>query len=583
MTWNKVYAGPEKRFNELKDIIRDHIFSRPPKKPPEQLFDELKKEYESLEKFYQVSKNKLALLFVKHNFFLSYSFKYIDTDLTKSFGFFIKSIIYLFERDLERSFPKESFERLLGAYLSFLVRIQDRKGEIRINSIGDDIDTLLKLSTKIKRFDSERLGNLVSNIFQITLLSNIEKRVHGAELKLSMKRADEMDKYINELNTIEQVMSAFDMPTYIMSLTFGLRYTIRRKQLHCVLGQLYFERAQERIQSLEKKKIYYIDQMLNFSERSLKTFKKYLKCRIKEKEEGINLAIALMELDVLVAQYYDEAYKKKDIFKALRKMDEIKHFLVRKYFYEKIKIKSTLMEYFSREWALLHIFSKIIIFSEEVERSIDKMDAEWQKNVLKEIVRDLQEKQELFKYKLDRESKFFLKITSSQFTGGFTEYFIHELFQEFHEHAAVDQTSPEEFKDLMQCVKNTANVEDIKRNDFIEEGKPDIDIHVKRQGAVFIKNCLISTEEKNRIRREFNLCKNNGIKKIFYSINFVKNMANIKDIDDFLNIMNQEYPNIVFHTFDIKDMVEAFLNELKRFGKSKLNFSNIELERVIYH
>jgi len=67
--------------------------------------------------------------------------------------------------------------------------------------------------------------------------------------------------------------------------------------------------------------------------------------------------------------------------------------------------------------------------------------------------------------------------------GNFSEYFIHELCQEFFEYGLVDYKTPSDFRELLESIK-LVRKDDIRLNDVLEKDKPDIDIHIKNKCAI---------------------------------------------------------------------------------------------------
>jgi len=152
--------------------------------------------------------------------------------------------------------------------------------------------------------------------------------------------------------------------------------------------------------------------------------------------------------------------------------------------------------------------------------------------------------------------------------------------QEFFECGLIDDKTPSDFRDLLECIKLVSK-EDIKLNDVLEKGKPDIDIHIKNKCAIFLKNAKIESNEMKKIWGEINLCNKNGIHKIFYCINFIKNIEKIEYVRKSFEKIKKYYVDLNLEVFDIKDVVNVLLAELKRSGKSKLNFSELDLYRVL--
>jgi len=73
----------------------------------------------------------------------------------------------------------------------------------------------------------------------------------------------------------------------------------------------------------------------------------------------------------------------------------------------------------------------------------------------------------------------------------------------------------------------------------------------------------------------------NEINKVFYGINFIKNIEKIEYIRRSFEKIKLNDSTLDVKVFDIKDLVSVFLYELKKSGKSKLNFSQFNLYRIL--
>ena len=370
--------------------------------------------------------------------------------------------------------------------------------------------------------------------------------------------------------------------SYLPSECYEILYKLRKKQLHFLVRFIYFERVEEKKQNAQKIIDQITEELVNYSQRSIKGAQKFIRNLPKEKqdEDSIKLMITLKEVDKLTAEYYKEAYSNKDILKAWTVMDKIKSFLVMKAFKENVPLSDSLLRYYGEEWALLYIFAKICLLKMEVAKRCDSLSQEWEREVFEQIAKSLQIAERLFKYEMTDKKDYTLKIITSSFAGNFSEYFIHELCQEFFECGLIDDKTPSDFRDLLECIK-LARKDDIKLNDVLEKGKPDIDIHIKNKCAIFLKNAKIESNEVKKIWKEIDLCSKNGIHEIFYCINFIKNIEKIEYVRKSFEKIKKHYTNINLEVFDIKDVVNVLLAELKRSGKSKLNFSELDLYRVL--
>jgi hypothetical protein len=359
-------------------------------------------------------------------------------------------------------------------------------------------------------------------------------------------------------------------------------YKARKKQLHFLLRSLFFEHSEERKNSLNDLVNKCTNELVKYSELSLKAAREYTATipNGRRDEQEVKLMLALKEVDRLTANYYKEAYSKKDILKAWAIMDQIKQLLVRKAFRDNIPFSATLLGYFGEEWTLLYIFAKICLLRDEVNRRATSLGQDWEKDIFVNVAKSLQTIEEFFKYEISDKKDYTLKIMTSSFAGGFSEYFIHELLQEFFTCGIVDEETPLEFKELLECVRLARSKDDIILNAVLEQGKPDIDIHIRKKCAVFFKNSHIDSDERKKIWNEVELCRKYGVNKIFYGINFVKNIQKIEDIRQLFEKIDGKL-RVKTDIFDIKDLVSTLLKELVRSGKSKTSFSELDLYRVL--
>ena len=323
--------------------------------------------------------------------------------------------------------------------------------------------------------------------------------------------------------------------------------------------------------------------MVNYSVKSLRGAEKFIRNLPlkKQNDEKIKIMITLKEIDKLTAEYYREAHSNKDILKAWSLLDKIKQFLVIKAFKENVHLSDALLRYYGEEWTLLYIFTKTCLLKEEIIKRTQSVNQDWEKDIFAEITKSLEIAEKLFKYEMIDKKDYTLKIMTSTFAGSFSEYFIHELCREFFDYGIIDEKTPLEFKDLLECIKLAGNKEDIKLNDVLEQDKPDIDVHIENKCAIFLKNSKIESDEMKKIWEEMKLCRKKEINKVFYGINFIKNIEKIEYIRRSFEKIKLNYSNLDVKVFDIKDLVSVFLYELKKSGKSKLNFSQLNLYRVL--
>ena len=309
-------------------------------------------------------------------------------------------------------------------------------------------------------------------------------------------------------------------------------YILSKKRLHYLLRKLLFETSEIEINQIEKNIENLIKNIRFYSKESLKYAKKLITKMSPEKQnsKNVKLMLTMKEIDYMNSNYYYELYLNKDILKAWKYIDKIKQFLVLKAFKENLSLHERILKYFGEEWSLIYVFAKICLLQDEIEKRESSLSQEWQKEIFQKANESLRRIQVLFKYEMANKKDYNLKIITSTFSGGFSEYFLHDLCLDFYINGIVNENTPTEFRPFLECVKNVKNKKDIVLNDFVENNKPDIDIHLKGEGALFLKNAKINSNEIKKIWREIELCQRNNISIIFYGINFIKNIEGIEYI-----------------------------------------------------
>jgi len=473
---------------------------------------------------------------------------------------------------------------MLGTYEVALIKISEKGESIDFNTIESEIKEFLNFYVSYvseNPMSSERLPTIINTLIHCFVKNHLDKKVNT--LKITYSNIRETEALASEIKLILDILEIISTEkSYLPSECYEILYKLRKKQLHFLVRFIYFERVKEKKQNAQKIIDQITEEFVNYSQRSIKGAQKFIRNLPTEKqdEDSIKLMITLKEVDKLTAEYYKEAYSNKDILKAWTVMDKIKSFLVMKAFKENVPLSDSLLRYYGEEWALLYIFAKICLLKMEVAKRGGLLSQKWEREVFEQITKSLQIAERLFKYEMTDTKDYTLKIMTSSFSGNFSEYFIYELCQEFFECGLIDDKTPSDFRDLLECIKLVSK-EDIKLNDVLEKGKPDIDIHIKNKCAIFLKNAKIESNEMKKIWGEINLCNKNGIHKIFYCINFIKNIEKIEYVRKSFEKIKKYYVDLNLEVFDIKDVVNVLLAELKRSGKSKLNFSELDLYRVL--
>lgn len=575
----------ERKFNQIcRDINRFILREEDSQIPPQDLFQQLDDEFENVKKKYKEQNDEVNLLHATHNYLWRKSFQFIQDAPTQSLKLIIKAISILLKRHALREYNNDILERMLGTYEVALIKISEKGESIDFNTIESEIKEFLNFYVSYvseNPMSSERLPTIINTLIHCFVKNHLDKKVNT--LKITYSNIRETEALASDIKLILDILEIISTEkSYLPSECYEILYKLRKKQLHFLVRFIYFERVEEKKQNAQKIIDQITEEFVNYSQRSIKGAQKFIRNLPTEKqdEDSIKLMITLKEVDKLTAEYYKEAYSNKDILKAWTVMDKIKSFLVMKAFKENVPLSDSLLRYYGEEWALLYIFAKICLLKMEVAKRGGLLSQKWEREVFEQITKSLQIAERLFKYEMTDTKDYTLKIMTSSFAGNFSEYFIHELCQEFFECGLIDDKTPSDFRDLLECIK-LVRKEDIKLNDVLEKGKPDIDIHIKNKCAIFLKNAKIESNEMKKIWGEINLCNKNGIHKIFYCINFIKNIEKIEYVRKSFEKIKKYYVDLNLEVFDIKDVVNVLLAELKRSGKSKLNFSELDLYRVL--
>ncbi len=572
----------ENDFNRIKYIINKYVLKEESRVPPSILFNRLDDEFEKIKIKYEKQNDQINLLHVEHNYFWSKAFQYLHDDPTQSLSLIIKAILKLCERNKLRQYSSSSLEKMLGTYKVALIKISKKGDSINFNEIEEEFNNILKMLTSSIPISSEKFESMINALVRLFIENQYIKRI--IDLKIQYSNFNEYEELANKIKTTLDIIEKTSLKTsYQPSLCYEALYKLRKKQLHLLVRFLFFEKSEEKRQNTQEiiKKI--TGEMVIYSVKSLNGAKKFIRKLPLEKQndEKINIMITLKELDKLTAKYYREAHSNKDILKAWTLLDKIKQFLVIKAFKENVPLSNALLRYYGEEWTLLYIFTKICLLKEEIIKRTQSVSQDWEKDLFNEITKSLEIAEKLFKYEMIDKRDYTLKIMTSTFAGSFSEYFIHELCREFFNCGIIDEKTSLEFKDLLECIKSARNEEDIKLNDILEQDKPDIDVHIENKCAIFLKNSKIESDEMKKIWEEMKLCGKNEINKVFYGINFIKNIEKIEYIRRSFEKIKLNDSTLDVKVFDIKDLVSVFLYELKKSGKSKLNFSQFNLYRIL--
>jgi hypothetical protein len=568
----------EREFNIIKDKIHSCVLDAENFRiPPDNWFYELDREFEKVKQRHEENHDKLNLLHAESNYYSTKTYQYLLNDPTKSLHLFLLASTKLLERHGMRQYPTGSLQKMLGTYKSTLIKISNKADDINYAEIEKDFLELLENNSST--FVSEKkLADISSMLCDMFAERYYAKQVAYVKVR-NLSQCRELDCLVDHLKQIEKVIEASPLQRASISMLYHAMYSTRKSQLHYFLKQMFFEAASDKKQELQVSIDKIITEMIGHSELSLKNAKVYINAmpRDKQMSSNVKLLIARHEIDKLTATYYREAYSNKDILKAWKIMDEIKHLFVIKAFKDNLSFTEDELSYYGEEWTLLYIFAKICLLKEEVSSRTPSLKQEWEKAVFAEISFSLEKIKDFFKYELSDKKDYTLKIMTSTFAGSFSEYLIHELLQKFHDYGSLD-ISVSDFTELLKCIKS-ASRDDIIRSYMIEKNQPDIDIYVKDKCAVFLKNAIIDSDNMKRIWNEIDLCKRHAINKVFYGFNFAKNVQKIEYIRNNFEKMSNDFQ--IIEPFDIKDLVSVIFEDLKRNGQTMANLQELDLFRIL--
>ncbi len=572
----------EKDFNKIKSEI-NNIILKEHKLPSQTLFLQLDNEFKNAKKKYEKINDQINLLHLEHNYLWCKSFQFLEDNPTKSLLIFISALSKLLERHTLQPYMSNKLKNMLRTYEVPLIKISDKKEIIKFDISKKEFLAFLEFVKKTFP-DLDALKELLTNIIEIFVNNLYNPKID--ELKVTNSNIEHIDVFVNEIKSILYFLEK--MPStkslYLSSKCYEFLYKLRKKQLHFFVKSLYFEISDEKNMDTQSNIDYITNEMVEYSKLSLKKAKKYANPLGYEtqKDKDIILMITLKEIDELSAWYYKEAYSDKDIINAWKIMDKIKHFLVIKAFKENTSISDNLFKFYAEEWSLLSTFAEIVLLKEDINKRINSLNQDWEKEIFKKILNSLEEIQKLFKYKLGGQKDYTLKIMSSSFAGSFSEYFIHHLFKEFFNYGKIDEKTPSEYKDLLESIKSVENINNIILNDTIfGANQPDIDIHINGRCAIFLKNSKVDSEEIGKIWREIELCNNEKIEMVFYCFNFIKNIEKIEFLRSNIEKIKNKFPHLKIKVYDIEDIIKVLLNELNRSGRSKFNFPELDLYEVL--
>lgn len=571
----------ERKFNVIHTEISRHVLNAENFRiPPDYLFSEFDKEFEKVKHTYEKYHDQMNLLHAESNYYSTKVYQYLQNDPTESLHLFLQALTKLLGRNAMRQYQENTLERMLGTYMSTLIKISSRADNVTYEKVEKGFLELLEIYSSI--FASfKKLADIGFMLCDMFVEKYYFKQASYVKVR-SLSQGKELDRFVDHLKHVEKVVRASSLQKASISKLYNVMYVARKNQLYYFLTQMFFEKISDKKQVLQVSIDRIVAELIEYSELSLKNAQAYITLmpEDKQKDSKVKLVIAQHEIDKLTAVYYKEAYSNKDILRAWKIMDGIKHLFVIKAFKDNLSFSEDQLSYYSEEWTLLYVFAKICLLKEEVSSRTPSLGQEWEKTVFAKIASSLEEVKNFFKYELSDKKDYTLKIMTSTFAGTFSEYLIRELLQKVYEYVSLDNRSTSDFEEMFTCIKSASSKDDIILNYVMEKDQPDVDIYVRDKCAVFLKNAIVDSDKMKRIWNEVALCKGHAIHRVFYGFNFAKNVQKIEYIRSQFEKMNNHF-QMHIEPFDIKDLVSVIFEDLRRNGQTIANFQELDLFRVL--
>lgn len=561
----------EKDFNEIKKEIDLCIHNRDNFSiPDDDLFDALDLEYDLITQVYEAIEDLCNLYHIKHNYCSTKTYQYLGKpDSYKALDHYLSALKSLLLRHQTRKYREYPLKKMINTYKSTWIKICQFRVDVEIKNIKqfedfinfclsypDDIDPDLQFLIKyIIDYFQEKINNLLLSRPIYT-----EKDCSIFEQGLGVyKRLIEMAKKLPIFKH------------YIFTKNYEALFRLTKYILHFHLD---YGKDDLKVKELTA-------DLMKYSNMSLKHGMRYLNKLSSEEKERSKSVTVYKELDFLHAFFYYHLYNEKDILKALETMNNIKEFLVKNAFSKDIQFSKPLLEYFADELILIENYCYLVNLKEKIQKDIDKISQNWIKTLFDNINEILESNISQFRYEYKLKGGYKLGILSSTFAGYFSEFILHYLLLKFKEYNGNVNEIPSNFKNILSDVISASSEDDIVLNDTESVENTDIDIHIKGKSAILLKNENITHRARSKIRRELKICLENRILRIYYGINFMKNLENIESLRKFRNDLMNEFSELDLSFFDIKELVNTLINYFRKHKIKIFGFPAKELYKTL--
>jgi len=572
----------EGQFKTIKSEISKRLKKN--QIPPKSLYISFCKEYKSIIKYsgYQ-DKNSIHRLFIEHNFFPLFSTYYLFYDtkegVDKFFLYYFKGIKSLIRRHSIK--PYKNINKMFSEFIAVAMKFKENtKINLTLDNVLFCFDKLKELIKEIKSInngnhrefikENENLGKSLSIVlsrilFSIERTSMEDVKYNSSKyLELLKISKDYIDNHI--LDNDQFFTSLYKISKYLLFYNTKFGKDLSRN-----------ERVIKEV----------CDYLKVFSKKSLQVFNKnYRRKQSSYKEDLLLKTKALKEIDVLNAEYYSSIFIEGNLDKAWKIIDEIKSFIFTKIFEENIEIEEKTLKYFLDEWNFLLTYLKVLLLKMDVDKIGKDMSLNWLKNLNAQVKSEVEKIEEMFKFsKIKTIDEYTIKIVSKRLGGHLSEFLIYGIIQEIMKVCSSNNISksetslPQLLIDLIIYDKENTQVHLNYPVNNTNGEEADIDIYIEGKAnklAIFFKNQRL--RKFKQIKKEIDLACENGISEIIYCVNIAKNLDNLNKLKQY---KESEFKGSKLYIYDIKDFTEALLQIGKNCGKSPINFSKLDLFKML--
>lgn len=582
MQSSKFNRDREEQFKIIKSKIKNYLKNN--QIPPKDVYTNFLKEYKALLRYPQYQdKNGIHRLFIEHNFFPLFSTYYLFYDKNKSldkfFLYYFKGIKSLLRRHSIQ--PYKNINKMFSEFVAVAMKFKENtKINLTVNNVLFCLEKLKELIDEIKSINNGKYREFIKRNENLgKSLSIVLSRISFSIERTSMEDVKHNPtKYLKLLRISNYYIDyhILDNDQFFTSL-----YKISK---YLLFYNAQFGKDLSKNEQVIKE---VCDYLKVFSKKSLQVFNKnYRRKQSSYKEDLLLKTKALKEIDVLNAEYYSSLFVEGNLDKAWKTIDEIKSFIFTKIFEENIEIEEKTLKYFLDEWNFLLTYLKILLLKMDVDKIGKDMSLNWLKDLNAQVKSEIEKIEEMFKFsKIKTIDEYTIKIVSKRLGGHLSEFLIYGIIQEIMKVCSSNNISksetslPQLLIDLIIYDKENTQVYLNYPVSNTDGEEADIDIYIEGKSkklAIFFKNQRL--RKFKQIRKEIDLACEKDISEIIYCVNIAKNLDNLNKLKQY---KESEFKGSKLYIYDIKDFTETLLQIGKNCGKSPINFSKLDLFKML--